>query len=101
MAVQKMRPDELLGLNKFNVDDNRPHIKVDRSICATCAGKPCLYICSAVCYKPSQDEGGIQFDYAGCLECGTCRVICRHLGKGGVAAWEYPRATFGISFRYG
>ena len=101
LPVTNATTAELLGLNKFNVDDEWPHIVVDRAICATCPDKPCLYICSAGCYKPSGDEAGIQFDYAGCLECGTCRVVCRHLGRGGVVQWQYPRATMGISFRFG
>lgn len=101
LTVAKVSTEELLGLNKFTVDDEWPHIVVDRAICVTCPEKPCLTICSAGCYKPSSDASGIQFDYAGCLECGTCRVVCRHLGKGGVVQWAYPHATMGVSFRYG
>lgn len=101
MTIQKLSTEELLGLNKFNLDDEWAHIVVDRSICAKCVNKPCLYICSAGCYKPSEDESGIQFNYAGCLECGTCRIICRQLGEGGVVQWEYPHATYGVAFRYG
>ncbi len=101
IPVAKVSTEELLGLNKFNVDDEWAHIVVDRARCVACRDKPCLYICSANCYKPSSDEAGIQFDYAGCLECGTCRVVCRHLGNSGVVQWEYPRATMGVSFRYG
>ncbi|NPV74148.1 MAG: ferredoxin family protein, partial [Pelotomaculum sp.] len=40
----------------------------------------------------------VNFDYAGCLECGTCRAVCP---KEGAIAWGYPRGGFGVSFRYG
>lgn len=101
MPIQKLSSEELLGLDKFNLDEAWPHIVVDRTKCVHCEAKPCLYICSARCYKPASDEAGIQFDYAGCLECGTCRVICRQIGQGGVVQWLYPHATFGVVFRFG
>lgn len=91
--------DSLLALDRFNVDEGSSHIKVDSQKCAACATKPCLYVCPAKCYRKGED-GMIRFDYAGCLECGTCRVACRQLGEGGVVSWEYPESTFGVSFRY-
>ena len=100
MSIEYKSPEELLGLDKFNVDEEEPHIVIDKEICAKCVDKPCLYVCSALCYKKT--EGGeIQFDHAGCLECGTCRVVCHSLGNGGVIKWEYPRSTFGVQFRVG
>jgi len=101
MSVQMLSAEELLGLDKFNVDDGNSHIVLDPARCAACKEKPCLYICSAVCYKLAAEAQVVQFDYAGCLECGTCRVVCRNLGNSGVIRWEYPRPTFGVSFRYG
>lgn len=52
--------------------------------------------CPAGLYK--RDDGGVRFDYAGCLECGTCRIL--GLGSA-LEQWEYPRGTFGVEFRYG
>ncbi len=92
-----MEAPELLSLNKFNVDEQEPHIVIDQEICITCGKKPCLYICPARLYRLDKNEQ-ISFDYAGCLECGTCRVLCQ---KKGILKWVYPRGTFGISFRYG
>lgn len=89
-------PKELLGFNKYEVDDGNPHIILDKSICAKCREKPCLVVCPATLYTLKDDE--IQFDYAGCLECGTCRTVCKLKG---IATWKYPRGTFGVSFRYG
>ena len=39
------------------------------------------------------DQGNLSFDYAGCLECGTCLVA----GAGTVvASWNYPRGGMGV-----
>lgn len=97
MTIKRMDAPELLSLNKFNVDEDMPHIELDKAICAKCADKPCLYVCPAVLYKPEKD-GTVSFDYAGCLECGTCRVMCKNKG---IVKWLYPRGTFGVNFRYG
>ncbi len=48
--------------------------------------------CPAGLYK-KQDDGSVRFDYAGCLECGTCRIL--GLGSA-LEQWEYPRGTFGL-----
>jgi ferredoxin like protein len=97
MAVKTMSVEQLLGFDKFAVDDDHAHIKVDKEICKTCPGKPCTYACPAGLYTVK--EGAISFDYAGCLECGTCRVVCPNAEK--ALTWAYPRGGFGIQFRYG
>ena len=89
--------EEKLGVNKFAVDDGNPHIIINKEICKECTTKPCLVACPAALYTLSED-GEINFDFAGCLECGTCRVICP---KPGAIKWDHPQGTFGINFRYG
>lgn len=96
MTIKKQSPEELLGLNKFIVDEEEPHIVLDKAVCATCSEKPCLVVCPAVLYTLKGDE--VSFEYAGCLECGTCRVMCKNKG---IIKWQYPRGSFGISYRYG
>lgn len=96
MTVKKLSPEELLGINKFVVDEEEPHIVLDKAMCANCKEKPCLYVCPAVLY--TLKDGEVNFDYAGCLECGTCRVVCKNKG---IVKWNYPRGTMGVSFRYG
>ncbi len=96
MTIKKLAPEELLGLNKFAVDEAEPHIVIDKTICAKCQAKPCLVVCPAVLY--TLKDGEINFDYAGCLECGTCRVVCQDKG---IVKWTYPRGTFGVAFRCG
>jgi ferredoxin like protein len=88
---------ELLGLNRFEVDEEQPHIVLDKEICRKCEEKPCLYVCPSVLYK-LDNQGDISFDYAGCLECGTCRTVCRAKG---IVKWKYPRGAFGVNFRCG
>ncbi len=98
MSVQKVEAAELLGLNRFNIDEEAPHIVLDKAVCKSqCEDKPCLVVCPAVLYRLDKN-GDISFDHAGCLECGTCRVMCRNKG---IIKWEYPRGTFGISYRHG
>ncbi|WP_395489594.1 ferredoxin-like protein FixX [Cedecea davisae] len=88
--------DLKLGVNKFNVDEENPHIILKKDPDKH-ALERLIAACPAGLYK-KQEDGSVRFDYAGCLECGTCRV----LGLGTVLdKWEYPRGTFGVMFRYG
>ena len=51
--------------------------------------------------KYNVDEGHAHIalsDYAGCLECGTCRILC---SRTIVERWEYPQPTMGVEYRYG
>lgn len=97
MNIEIKEAAELLGLNRFTVDEDSAHIILDKETCRNCKEKPCLLVCPAVLYKIDK-TGEITFDYAGCLECGTCRVMCKNKG---IIKWEYPRGTFGVHFRYG
>jgi ferredoxin like protein len=99
MSIEKMSAEELLGVDKFNVDEDEAHIVIRYERCLGCSDKPCLFVCPAQCYKLL--DGKLGFDYVGCLECGTCRLACRQLGNGGVTTWTYPRGTFGVSYRCG
>ncbi len=96
VKVKRQSPEDLLGLNKFTVDEESPHIVLDKEICAACREKPCLVVCPAALYTLKDDV--VHFDYAGCLECGTCRMVCKDKG---ITTWRYPRGTFGVAFRMG
>jgi len=86
--------EDKLAVNKYDVDKD-VHIKVNEDICKVCENRPCLYVCPAECYKLR--EGHVTFSYEGCLECGSCRIIC---DKGAIE-WTLPRAGFGVCFEYG
>jgi ferredoxin like protein len=96
MTIKRQNAEELLGLDKFEVDEDEPHIVLDKAICAKCKEKPCLVACPAVLYTLKGEE--VNFEYVGCLECGTCRMVCKNKG---IVKWQYPRGTFGVNFRYG
>lgn len=84
-----------LSLNKFEVDEGEPHIFIDNTQCKSCQDKRCLYVCPAGLYSEQNEE--IIVEWAGCLECGTCRAVCAKKA----IDWKYPRGGFGIIFRQG
>ncbi|MEK7375767.1 MAG: ferredoxin family protein [Candidatus Margulisiibacteriota bacterium] len=91
-----MNLEDKLFLDRYIVDDEA-HIKIiDPGLCALCDRKQCLYTCPAQCYK--LEEKKVVFSYEGCLECGTCRIICDEKKN---IEWNYPRGGFGISYKYG
>ncbi len=96
MKSIEVNVDEYLSLNRYEVDEESAHIElvenpdIDEFLKLVCA-------CPAALYKI--DEHGTQvFDYAGCLECGTCRILC---GDTIIAKWENPSPTMGIEYRFG
>lgn len=88
--------DEKLAVDKFNVDEGNAHIELAESIDDAEFAKLVL-CCPAGLYKYDEAHNPV-FDYAGCLECGTCRILCRDTI---VAKWEYPQAGLGVSYRLG
>jgi len=88
--------DTYLALNKFQVDEGNPHIHIVDDA-AQAQFLELVRVCPAGLYKVDAD-GGQHVDFAGCLECGTCRVV----GLGTVVqSWRYPGATMGVEYRYG
>lgn len=90
-----MSVDEKLAVNKFHVDENHPHITVLANPDPAELRK-LIRACPAGLYR--LDEGVLHFDYAGCLECGTCRILC---GRTIITEWAYPQGGCGIDYRYG
>ena len=91
---EKPRPiDDILQSNIWDVD-YEPHIKVDYEKCVACELKPCIRLCPAGCYTLLDNRA--LFSYEGCLECGTCRIICPM----GAVTWNYPVSGKGIYFRF-
>jgi ferredoxin like protein len=88
--------DVKLGIDKFFVDEGNAHIILkdnpDRKEL-----QKLINACPANLYK-LRDDGSVQFDYAGCVECGTCRILC---GTTILEKWEFPQGTMGIEYRYG
>jgi len=95
-AIITVNVEEKLALNKFNVDEDNAHILLSPD-CSDEEFDKLLLCCPAALYKKN-DDGKKIFDYAGCLECGTCRILC---GDTILEKWEYPQSTKGIQYRYG
>lgn len=94
--MNSVNVDQKLGLDKFYVDEENAHIVLkadpDRDEL-----KKLILACPAGLYKVDE-KGAVLFDYAGCLECGTCRVLC---GNTILEKWEFPVGTLGVEFRWG
>ena len=88
--------DEYLSSNKYEVDETNAHIElVDDP--SDAEFDKLILVCPAALYKRDED-GKKSFDYAGCLECGTCRIAC---GDTIVKKWENPQPTMGVEYRFG
>lgn len=89
--------EEKLFQNRYLVDADNPHIRIkDASKCMTqCGNQPCTICCPAGCYILEEQKVVLITD--GCLECGTCRIICTAQNL----EWEYPRGGYGIQFKFG
>ncbi|MGC8567317.1 MAG: ferredoxin family protein [Caldisphaera sp.] len=88
-----MKLEDILQSNIWDVDED-PHIIVDYNKCQKCLVKPCIYLCPAGCF--AEAGNGIVFSYEGCVECGTCRVICPLEA----ITWNYPKNGKGILYRF-
>ena len=88
--------DEFLAIDKYEVDEESAHIELadDPDIEEF---KKLVRVCPAALYK-IDENGATSFDYAGCLECGTCRIAC---GDTIVKKWENPQPTMGVEYRFG
>ena len=91
--------EERLFQNRYRVDSSRPHINIiDPEIChGQCKDKDCTHLCPAACYT-QEGNGRVVLITDGCLECGTCRVICNEHRN---VNWEYPRGGYGVLFKFG
>lgn len=94
--MENMTVEEKLAVDKFHVDEEFAHIEVDDAADPAVIRR-LVQLCPAGLYV-LDEQGNLTFDYAGCLECGTCLVA----GKGTVVtSWNYPRGGMGVEFRLG
>jgi len=84
-----------LALNKFFVNEGKPHIVINNDVCKQCSDKYCLTACPGGLY--TEQNGEITVEYAGCLECGTCLAVCKNCAL----SWKYPTGGYGIIYRQG
>ena len=91
------RVEDRLFNNRYVVDAGRPHIKVKPHTTPTAALLTLTRIWPAHCYDLN-DRRQVEVTPDGCLECGTCRILCA--GSGDIE-WNYPRGGFGVLFKFG
>lgn len=89
--------EQKLFQNRYLVDEGRPHITVKPHKVPSKRLLSLLKVCPAGCYSQNE-EGQVEVATDGCLECGTCRVLCASAGD---ITWEYPRGGFGVMFKFG
>lgn len=89
--------EEKLFENRYRVDEGRPHISIrNPDVCRdSCELQACTWVCPAACYT-REDDGSVVLSTDGCLECGTCRLVCTENVE-----WSYPRGGYGVLFKFG
>ena len=96
-APRSLGRDDALALDVFDVKESDPHLRIrDPAVCGSCRGKECTYTCPAENYRLEAD-GKVSLQWEGCLECGTCRIVCPHRN----VSWRYPTGGYGVRYRYG
>ena len=73
------------------------HIVPEQGKCAACTTRPCIPACPAELWELNAETGEVAVEFAGCLECGTCLLVCPHAA----VDWRYPDGMFGVQYRYG
>ncbi|ACI51331.1 ferredoxin-like protein [Gluconacetobacter diazotrophicus PA1 5] len=91
------RVEDRLFQNRYVVDVGRPHITVRPHETPSQALLVMTRICPAGCYSQNE-QGQVEVAADGCMECGTCRVVC---SKTGDIEWQYPRGGYGVLFKFG
>lgn len=92
-----MNLEDKLYLVTFEAD-TESHLSIkEQATCQQCKDKPCINGCPAACWELEHEKKEVMVAFEGCLECGTCRIICPHDNVG----WKYPRGGFGVKYRFG
>ncbi len=91
-----MKVEEKIAVDAIR-NDKESHIKLDQQVCGQCKERFCVRLCPGHLYSLNEETGEMVVEYAGCLECGTCKIGCVY----GSISWEYPKGDFGVQYRYG
>lgn len=91
-----MKIEEKIAINAMK-NDKESHITLNMEICAGCKERMCIIACPAHLYSLNEETNEMVVEYAGCLECGTCKIACIYES----VKWEYPKAEYGVQYRYG
>lgn len=92
-----MKLEDKLFLVTFT-PDTESHLSVkDQAVCRRCTDKPCISGCPADVWEHNEAKDEVHAAFEGCLECGTCRIICPYANL----EWRYPRGGFGVKYKFG
>jgi ferredoxin like protein len=84
-----------LGLDVFKpVAD--PHIRIRPGMEKDPRLRPAVRVCPAGLYSENE-KGEVVLNIDGCLECGTCRLVC----GAEVLDWDHPEGGTGVQYRFG
>ena len=73
-----MNIEAKLGRNVFKPAPES-HIAIRHEVCQSqCKRRPCLRVCPAGVYSWNEQRQQIHVEFEGCLECGTCLIVCEH-----------------------
>lgn len=92
--------DALLAVNSYAVDEANAHVALVSDNLADLSAEEfgkLVRVCPAGLYRENE-QGERSFSYAGCLECGTCRIAC---GDTIISKWNNPEPMMGVQYRYG
>lgn len=84
-----------LGLDVFK-EDKAFHIKIKAGRERDSQLKKAVLVCPAGLYSENE-HGEIIVSTDGCLECGTCLLVCGDE----LLEWHYPSGGAGVQFRFG
>ncbi len=89
--------EEKLFQNRYVVDPGQPHIKIAAHDKPSANLVAMTRLCPAGCYSLA-DSGKVEVAPDGCMECGTCRILCEAQGD---IEWNYPKGGYGVLFKFG
>ncbi|MCL2529506.1 MAG: 4Fe-4S dicluster domain-containing protein [Coriobacteriia bacterium] len=84
-----------LGLNVFK-ESSEFHIEIKTDKTNDKRLFACVRLCPAELYS-ADEQGCVVLSTDGCLECGTCLIICGDE----VLSWNYPQGATGVQYRFG
>lgn len=96
MSDEKQTPIETRLYKVKFTSAQKSHLILDNTTCLKCKNRVCLNICPANVYKlQNESEKVIMVNYENCLECGACKICCKHI------KWSYPEVRNGVSYKFG
>ena len=90
---RRVNLEDALNMNVWDVDGS-PHISVNSEKCSNCKSRPCIFLCPANAFTLLGER--VLYGYEGCIECGTCRVLCPEKA----ITWNYPLSGRGVQYRF-